>query len=177
MRRFVTVPAVLLCAALAFAGIAQFAPEWIRANGLDFWNVQDVQTQLRDITEQTRELEYRDVTERQRDSIATNIAASLCDGYLTLNEALSALHQLARNSPEWITKMRLSYRDTQDLPVTASDGEVLSCFLLIKIKALCIAAEVAGDVSRADFLATRLTSFEEELPLPTTLSQQIASTR
>jgi hypothetical protein len=177
MRRFATGIVALLCVVFAFAGLTQAAPEWTHDNGLDFWNLGKVQAQLRETAEEKQDLEERVAAERKRIEVATNIASSLCDGHLTLNEALNALCDLARSDSDWLAATRLIYGEAQGISAAATDREVMSRYLLIKIRWMQSCADQSGDASRAAFLSARHASIEEEIRLQTNPSPCIVSAR
>jgi hypothetical protein len=177
MRRFATVIVALFCVAFAFAGLTQAAPEWTHANGLDFWKLDDALAQLRETAEEEQDLEDRAAAERRRVEVVTDIASSLCDGRLTLNEALNALCDRALSSPDWLARTRVIYVERQGISATSTDREVMSRYLLIKIRWMQECAEQAGDTSRAAFLSARMASIEEEMRLQANPSPGIVSTR
>jgi hypothetical protein len=171
MRRFAAVPAVVLGVAAAVAGASQAALEWTRNAGLDFWNLSAERAQLHATREREQDLDARYEAGRRRQEAAEGIAAALCDGTITLAEAIERARALATADPELFAQRAFGYRRAGHVGPNATERDITIRYLLIKIESMRWAAEQQGDPSRAACLSTRLAQLEEELrPASTTPS-------
>jgi hypothetical protein len=177
MRRCANVPAALLGLILPAASIAYAAPEWTRSAGLDFWNQGREAARLRASNDARRELDEQAVHVGRRIEATNHIAESLCEGRRTLNEAVDASSAIAETFPDWFAVMRSDYRTNGFVSSTATDRDVLTCYLFLKIESMRWTAEQLGDVSRAVYLSDRLAELKHEVQLQLQQSSQVVSSR
>ena len=163
MRSVATVSTVLLGVAAIFGGVSQAAPEWTRIVGLDFWNLSAERATIRANTEREQELSATSATERRRAEVTDGLVVSLCDGTMTLAEAVDRVKALATVNPEWFTRIGDQYRRVQRVAPNATDRDIALCYLFIKMDTLRCAEELRGNPSRAAFISARAVQLNEEL--------------
>jgi hypothetical protein len=95
--------------------------------------------------------------------VAEHIAAALCEGHLTLSEAIEGITTLAGTAPEWFAQLRDSYYTHVVVSSTAIDRDVVFRYLLLKIEMMRLSAELQGDTTRAIAISARLVQLEGEL--------------
>jgi hypothetical protein len=164
MPRFTTVLVALIVVAVALVSIAKVAPEWSHTIGLDFWNSDADVPDMRSLAEAGRDIDDRVAAQHKRAGLTADIARDLCEDRITFTEAIDTLCAIAETSRQWVSDLRVSY-SSDYLSATATDRDVMVCYLLLKIKAMRILAEKQGDTAQAAFLSARLTRLEEEIRL------------
>ena len=160
MRRPAIIPLVLICATVVFAGVTQATPEWSKAAGLDFWNLGHEEAQRRAVTTQGEQLNAQCERVLRRMEAVEHIAAALCEGHLTLSEAIEGITTLAGTAPEWFAQLRDSYYTHVVVSSTAIDCDVVFRYLLLKIEMMRLSAELQGDTTRAIAISARLVQLE-----------------
>ena len=162
MRRFVTVAVSLLVVSLAVAGTAWVAPRWTKSVGLDFWNLGAEKSRLETALAEQEDWDSAGEEVRRRGEVVDGIAANWCDGRLTLPEAVDAVSAVVRTSPDWFDQARFYY-EARGLPPTATDRDVVTWYLRVKLESMLARVEHTGDLSRAAVLAARLAQFDAEV--------------
>ncbi|QJW94037.1 hypothetical protein [Frigoriglobus tundricola] len=162
MHRFSTVPAALIGLTTIFAVGALAAPARTHAVGWDLWHFADEWTSFRDAETAAQDLDFGLEQARRREVVCDDIAISLCEDRITLDEAIKDIGAFADSSPDWIVQLRAVYSGRGDVAPTATDREVLARYLRARIKSLIGTAEAVGDTARATALSARLTRFDRE---------------
>lgn len=111
----ITSAALLGITAALVTGLA--APEWVRAAGLDIWNLAELERCQRD--EDAREVELKaDIAlGNARREAALDVVRQLGDGRLTLVEAVAEVQVIYAASPVWRESLRIKF------PEVATDRE------------------------------------------------------
>jgi hypothetical protein len=157
-------------------GFARVAPDWTHANGLDFWNLGNDKASLSNEIDEGRNWDNAlELVQRRREA-TVSIAYRLCEGSITLDEAVDSITALAQTLPDWLPALRVSYRETGAIPQTATERDVVTCYLLITIRGMLHAAESLNETSRAAFLSASITRLDEEVRLHAkqTLANKVA---
>jgi hypothetical protein len=138
------------------------APAWAQANGLDFWNLGNEQALLRSEINEGRSWDNAHEQVQRRREATQHIVQRLCEGGITLNEALDATSAMAQTYPGWLASLKVSYSNGRVLPPTATDRDVLTCYLLTTIKGKLLTAEELNETSRSAFLSACLARLTKE---------------
>jgi hypothetical protein len=102
--------AVLLGLGTSLVAAYLIAPEWSRSAGLDVWNLPSANAQLRTAAEQEQEvLAFGERCARRREA-ATQIAARLASGAITLAVATDEIMEVFHEAPEVALVLETSYR-------------------------------------------------------------------
>ncbi len=159
---------VLIATGLVSAAVIQSSPTWFTTTG---GRQQTAKEALRDSNDRRLNLDEEGETIRQRSALTEDVAARLCDGQLTLPEAVDAIEPLARAAPEWFHSVRLSYQGFSQVSPTATEREVITTYLLHKIEQRADQARERGDTSRATTISARRVELERRAepsqPFPT----------
>lgn len=163
MDAFAKTLAAVPCLTLGLLGALAAAPDRARDAGVDFWNTDAEQNRLEAAGAEARRLEA--VGDRQAARLAESerLASGLCDGRLTLDEAVDGLAAVANDNPDWFATLRSNLCSYWSLPQTAADRDVLTRYLRGRIASIQRGALESGDASRAAFVRERLIRFDEEV--------------
>ena len=163
MRRLATVSVVMTSLlVIGVVSVAKSAPAWTHANGLDFWNLGHDEDRLRrEIDEGQNWDNAREQLQRRRE-LTQHITHRLCEGSISLDEAVDSISTLAQAYPRWFEAVQISYRETGVILPTATDRDVLTRYLLTAIKGMLLHAEGLNDTSRSAFLSARLARLTAE---------------
>ena len=151
----------LIATGFGFAAVMQSPPAWLAASDGGNWTAEEA---LCDSTDQRRDLDEEGEMIRQRTTLTEDIATRLCEGQLTLTEAIDAIEPLVRISPRWFRSVRLSYQSFSRVSPTATEREVIVVYLLHKIGQLADQARERGDMSRATAISARRAELEHVTP-------------
>jgi hypothetical protein len=156
-----TVPPSLICAALVIVGAGQVAPGWYREVGFDFWNEGAERAKLREAIQERAALIAREDSVRHRSAITDRIFTAYCSGRTTPTEAIEGILAVAAVSPGWFDELRSCFSGR--VSATASDTELATYVLRLRVKSLRQLAESEGNPEQEAALAGLLARFDDDV--------------
>ncbi len=153
MRPFTKRPAVFL------GPVVLLAIGWLAV--MEFRDISADSAQLRVLAAEDQKWEAELERARGRETVGHDIAAALCDGRITLEEAIESVMTLADDSPDWVVMLRSRYCYHGYVPSTASNHDVMTRYLRIQLESMKSVAESAGDRPRVVSLSAHLAHLED----------------
>jgi hypothetical protein len=155
MRRFAIIALTIVCLTCSLVGVNETMKK-IRYTGLDFWNYFAESNRLECESEKSRDLDCELEVLNQWSQSTNSVAISLCNGQITINDAIDSVRTLLANSPYKGADLRTCYITSGYLRADAAERDTSACFLLLAIKSLQRGAEQTGDKTSAAFFSEHL---------------------
>jgi hypothetical protein len=163
MRRFIIIPLAITSVTCGLLGIDALARHGTDSSGLDYWNYFDESDRFKTVTENGRDLDCELQKINQRREMINLVAISLCNGRISVGDAISSTQALVQNSSYNCVHIRTVYISFRYLQPNAAERDTFACFLLLWIKRMQVATEQSGDKTSAIFLSDRLIKIYGEM--------------